>query len=86
VSGSLNVAPIGTTSSTAQVDKVDPRGAKQQNSGVRVWGEKHARIPGLDSCESASKIVAQMKEDIQVLVPETAKGFRASIGALMSLN
>jgi hypothetical protein len=36
--------------------------------------------------KSASKLLAQMKREILMLVPETADGFRATIGALRSLG
>jgi hypothetical protein len=36
--------------------------------------------------KSASKLVAQMKEGILMFVPETADGFRATIGVLRSLG
>jgi hypothetical protein len=35
--------------------------------------------------KTASKLQAQMKEEILMLVPETADGFQATIGALRSL-
>jgi hypothetical protein len=36
--------------------------------------------------KSGSKLVAQMNGEIPMLVPETANGFRATIGALRSLD
>jgi hypothetical protein len=36
--------------------------------------------------KTASKLLAQMKGEILMLVPETADGFRATIGALQSLR
>jgi hypothetical protein len=36
--------------------------------------------------KSGSKLVAQMKGEILILVPETADDFRATIGALRSLD
>jgi hypothetical protein len=36
--------------------------------------------------KSGSKLMAQMKEEILILVLKTADGFRASIGALRSLG
>jgi hypothetical protein len=59
---------------------------EKQNPGVRAWDKKHAQIPGLDSRESASKLVAQMKGEILMLVSESAYGFRTTIGDLWSLE
>jgi hypothetical protein len=36
--------------------------------------------------KTASKLLAQMRGEALILVPETADGFRASIGALRSLG
>jgi hypothetical protein len=76
VSGPLNVAPIGTTSTTAQVDKVVPPGKRRNKTPVYVSGVKNTE----------SKLVSQMKGEILMLVPETADCFRATIGALRSLD
>jgi hypothetical protein len=51
VSGPLNVALIGTTFTTAQVDRVVPTGERRNKTPVYVSGVKKAQIPGLDSRE-----------------------------------
>jgi hypothetical protein len=51
VSGPLSVEPIGTTSSTAQVDKVVPNGERRNKTPVHVPGVINAQIPGADSRE-----------------------------------
>jgi hypothetical protein len=46
VSGPLSVATTGTTSTTAQVDKVFPPGERRNKPPVHVSGvKKHAQIP-----------------------------------------
>jgi hypothetical protein len=87
VSGPLNVAPVGTTSTTAQVDKVVPTGELRNKTPVQVSGVKNTR-KFLDwiRANSESKLVVQMKGEILMLVPETADGFWATIGALRSLD
>jgi hypothetical protein len=87
VSGPLSVAPIGTTFTTAQVDKVVPREERCNKTPVYVSGVKNTR-KFLDwiRAKSESKLVAQMKGEILIQVPETADGFRATIGALRSLD
>jgi hypothetical protein len=87
VSGQLSVTPNGTTHTTAQVDKVVPHGERRNKTPVYVSVVKNTRkfldwIRG----KSESKLVAQMKGEILMLVPETADGFRATIGALRSLD
>jgi hypothetical protein len=59
VSGSLSVAPIGTTPSTAQVDKVVPPGERRNKTPVYVSGVKNKR-KFLDwiRAKSESKLVA----------------------------
>jgi hypothetical protein len=87
VSGPLSVAPIGTTSATVQANKVIPHGrATQQNPGVSVRGEKTRRFLEWIRAKSGRKLVAQMKGEILMLVPKTADSFRATIGALRSLD
>jgi hypothetical protein len=87
VSGPLSVTPIGTTPTTAQVDKVVPHGERLNKTPVYVSGVKSTR-KFLDwiRAKSESKLVAQMKGEILMLVPETADGFRATISALRSLD
>jgi hypothetical protein len=87
VSGLLSVAPIGTTSTTAQVDKVVPSGEGRNKTPVYVSGVKNTlKLLEWIRAKFGSKLVAQMKGEILMLVPDTADGFRATIGALQSLN
>jgi hypothetical protein len=87
VSGTLNVAPIGTTSATAQVDKVVPSGDRRNKTPVFVSELKNLRrFLEWIRAKSGSKFVAQMKGEILMLVPETADGFRATVIALRSLD
>jgi hypothetical protein len=51
-------------------------------SGIRNTRKFLERI----RAKSARKLLAQMKGEILMLVPETADGFRAAIGALRSLG
>jgi hypothetical protein len=87
VSGPLSVAPIGTLSTTAKWKKVVPLGERRNKTPVHVSGVKNTR-KFLDWIRSktGSKLVAQMKGDILMLVPETADGFRATIGTLRSFD
>jgi hypothetical protein len=86
VSGPLSVAPIGTTSATAQVDKVFPTIERRSKTPVCVSGVKNTRrFLECIRAKSGSKFVAQMKGEILMLVPETADGCRATIGDLRSL-
>jgi hypothetical protein len=78
---------ISTTSSTAQVEKVVPPGERRNKTPVYVSGVKNPRsFLEWVHTKSASKLVAQMKGEYLMLVPETADGFRATIGALRSLG
>jgi hypothetical protein len=86
VSGPLSVAPIGTTSTTAQVDKVVPPGERRNKTPVYVSGVKNAQIPGLDSREVGKQTRGPYERRDLMLVPETADGFRATVGALRSLD
>jgi hypothetical protein len=54
---------------------------------VYVSGERNECkfLEGIGA-KSAKKLMAQMKEEILMLVPETADGFRVTIGALRSLG
>jgi hypothetical protein len=87
VSGPLSVTPFGTTPTTAQADKVVPLGERRNKIPVYVSGVKSTR-KFLDWIRpmSESRLVAQMKGEILMLVPETDDGFRATIGALRSLD
>jgi hypothetical protein len=78
---------ISTTSSTAQVEKVVPPGERRNKTPVYVSGVKNPRsFLEWVRTKSASKLVAQMKGEYLMLVPETADGFRATIGAMRSLG
>jgi hypothetical protein len=52
VSGPLSVRPIGTTPTTAQVDKVVSPGERRNKTPVYVSGERNVQIPGLNSREA----------------------------------
>jgi hypothetical protein len=69
------------------VDSFAPPGERRNKTPVYVSGVKKTR-KFLDwiRAKSESKLVAQMKGDILMLVPEIADGFRATIGALRSLD
>jgi hypothetical protein len=69
------------------VDKVVTPGERRYKTPVYVSGVKNTRR-FLDwiRAKSGSKLVAQMKGKILMLVPETAGGFRATIGALRYLD
>jgi hypothetical protein len=79
----LSNAPIGTTSTTDQVDKVVPPGERRNKTPVYASGVKKTR-KFLDwiRAKSESELVAQMKSEIVIMVPEIADGFRATIGAV----
>jgi hypothetical protein len=70
LSGPLSVTPIGTTPTTAQVDKVVPPGERRNKTPVYVSGVKSTR-KFLDwiRARSESRLVAQMKGGILKLVP-----------------
>jgi hypothetical protein len=87
VSGPLSVGPIRTTSTTSQVDKVVPPRKRRNKTPVYVSGVKN-KCKFLDwiHAKSESKLVAQMKGEILMLVPENADGFRATMGALRTLD
>jgi hypothetical protein len=87
VSGLLNDAPVYTIS-TAQVEKeVSPPGKRSNKTLVYVTGVRNTRrLPEWIHAKSGSRIVAQMKGEYLMLVPETADGFRVTIGALKSLG
>jgi hypothetical protein len=75
------------TSSTAHVDKVVPPGERRNKTPVYVSGVKNTRrFQEWIRAKSGSNLVAQMKGEILMLVPDTADGFRATIGALRSLD
>jgi hypothetical protein len=87
VSGPLSVAPIGTAFITTQADKVVPPGERRNKTPVYVSGmKKTSKFLDWIRARSESKLVAQMKGEILMLVPESANGFRATIGALRSLD
>jgi hypothetical protein len=87
VSGPLSVTPIGTTYATAEVDKVLPPGERRNKTPVFVSGVKNTRrFLERIRVKYGSKLVAHMKGEILMLVPETADGFRATIGALRPLD
>jgi hypothetical protein len=87
VSGPLSVAPVGTTSITAQVDKVAPPGEQRNKTPVYVSGVKNTlKFLEWIRANSESKLVAQMKGEILMLVPETADDYRATISALRSVD
>jgi hypothetical protein len=69
------------------VDKVVPPGEKSNKTPVYVSGVKNTRkILDWIRAKSKSKLVAQMKKEILMLVPETSDGFWTTIGALRSLE
>jgi hypothetical protein len=87
VSGPLSVAPIGTTSSTAQVENVVHPGKRGNKTPAYMSGVKNTRrFLEWIRAKSGSKLVAQMKGEVLIPVFETADGFRATIGALRSLD
>jgi hypothetical protein len=87
VTGPLSVAPNSTTYTTAQVDMVVPSGERLNKTPVKVCGVTNRR-KFLDwiHAKSESKLLAQKKGDILMLVPKTADCFRATIGVLRSLD
>jgi hypothetical protein len=87
VSGPMGGKPTSTTPSSAQVEKVVPPGERRNKTPVYVSGVKNPRsFLEWVRTKSASKLVAQMKGEYLMLVPETADGFRATISALRSLG
>jgi hypothetical protein len=69
------------------VDKVVLPGERRNKTPVYVSGVKIMRkFLEWIRAKSGSKLVAQMKGEILMLLPETADGFRATIGALRSLH
>jgi hypothetical protein len=77
--------PTSTTPSNAQVEKVVPSGERGNKTPVYVSGVKNPRgFLEWVRTKSASKLVAQMKGEYLMLVPETAEGFWATISALRS--
>jgi hypothetical protein len=87
VSGPLSVAPIGTTSTSAQVNKVFPPGERRNKTPVYISGVKNThKFLDWIRAKSESKLVAHMKGEILMPVPETADGFRATIEALRSVD
>jgi hypothetical protein len=79
--------PIGTTSTTAQLDKVVPPGERRNKTPVYVSGVKNTlKFLEWIRAKSESKLVAQIKGEILMLMSETADGFWAAIGALRPLN
>jgi hypothetical protein len=73
--------PIGTTSSNAQVGKVVLPGERRNKTPLYVPGvRKTRRFLDLIREKSASKLMAKMKGEILILFPETADGFRVTIG------
>jgi hypothetical protein len=87
VSGPLSVAPIGTTSTTAQDDKVVLLGERRNKTPLYVSGVQNTcKFLDWIRAKSESKLMAQMKGELLMLEPETADGFRATIGALRSLD
>jgi hypothetical protein len=79
--------PTSTTPSSAQVEKVVPPGERRNETRVYVSGvKKPCNVLEWISTKSASKLVAQMKGEYLMLVPETADGFRTTIDALRSIG
>jgi hypothetical protein len=69
------------------LDRVDLPGERSNKIPVYVSGERiKRRFLDWIRTSSASKLVAQMKGEILMLVPETADGIRATIEALKSLD
>jgi hypothetical protein len=74
---------IGTSFSTAQLDSATVWGATQQRRGVRVWGDKCAQVPGLDSSEVSKQArVAQMKGEMLMLGARDCHRLPATIAPL----
>jgi hypothetical protein len=87
VSGPMGGTPTSTTSSSAQVEKVVPPGERRNKTPVYNSGVKNTRsFLEWVRTKSATKLVAQIKGEYLMLVPETTDGFRATIGALRSLG
>jgi hypothetical protein len=79
--------PTSTTPWSTQVEKVFPPGERRNRTPVNVSGVKKIRsFLEWVRTKSASKLVAQMKGEYLMLVPETADGFRATIGSLRSFG
>jgi hypothetical protein len=75
------------TTTTAEVNKIVRPGKRSNKTPVNVSGVKNTRrFLEWIRAKSGSKLVAQMKGEILMLVPETADCFRATIGALRSLE
>jgi hypothetical protein len=53
---------------------------------IYVSGVRNTKFLEWIRAKTASNLVAQMKGEILTLVPETAEGFRATVGALRSLG
>jgi hypothetical protein len=86
-SGPLSVAPIGTTSSTAQVTNSFLPGERHNKTPVYVSRvKKTRRFLEWIRAKSGSTLVTQIKREILMLVSETADDFRTTIGALRSLD
>jgi hypothetical protein len=63
-----------------------PPESEQQNLGVRVWCEKYSRFLDSIPAKFLSKVVAQLKGEILMLMLETSDCFRATFGVLRSLD
>jgi hypothetical protein len=69
------------------VEKVVPPGERRNETPVYVSEVKNARsFLGWVRTKSASKLVAQMKGEYLMLLPETPDDFRATIDPLRSLG
>jgi hypothetical protein len=65
------------------VENRAPAGERRKKTLVFVSGVRNPRkFLECIRAKSASKLLAQMKGEILLLMPETADGFRATIGAL----
>jgi hypothetical protein len=76
------------TLTIAQVEKrVPPPGERRNKTPIYVSGVRNTRkFLEWIRAKTASKLLAQVKGEILMLVPETADGFRATTGALRSLG
>jgi hypothetical protein len=86
VSGPLSVEPIGTTSTTAQVDNVVPPRERRNKTPVYFSGVKNTQNPGVDSREVRKQTRGADERRDPDAGAKTADGFRATIGALRSLD
>jgi hypothetical protein len=87
VPGPLSGKPEGTTFTAAQVEGRVPPEERRNKTPVYVSGVSNTRkfLEWIRE-KTASKLLAQIRGETLMLLPETADGFRATIGALRFLG